>query len=63
MVVGVGDAALKLGREVEQAAAFRLRLTGFLDETGHDKRSEIELKDTYPVRPVAENCRSCCGVT
>jgi len=54
MVVGVGEAALKLGREIEEAASYGLRLTGFLDETGENKIKVVELAEPYPVRPLAE---------
>jgi exopolysaccharide biosynthesis polyprenyl glycosylphosphotransferase len=52
MVVGVGSAAQRLGRELEHAAAYGVRLTGFLADTG--ETSTVELDGTYPVRPLAD---------
>ncbi len=52
MIAGLGDAALRLGREVESASAYGLRLTGFLAESGSE--SEVELGATYPVRLLSD---------
>lgn len=52
MVAGWGEAALRLGRELENAAPYGIRLTGFLADSP-DLR-EIELDGRYPVRPLAE---------
>jgi len=52
MVVGLTDAALKLGRQIEDARGYGVRLSGFLadnDESG----DEVALKERYPVRPLA----------
>ena len=51
MVAGTGDAALKLGRELEAAAAYGVRLIGFLADAPMD-RDEITIDGTYPVRPI-----------
>lgn len=53
MVVGLTDAALKLGRQIEDARGYGVRLSGFLsdnDESG----GEVALKERYPVRPLAK---------
>jgi exopolysaccharide biosynthesis polyprenyl glycosylphosphotransferase len=53
MVVGLTDAALKLGRQIEDARGYGVRLSGFLsdnDESG----GEVTLKERYPVRPLAK---------
>ncbi len=52
MVAGTGDAALKLGRELENSAMYGIRLTGFLSESG-DSAAEIALAKKYPVRPLS----------
>ena len=52
MVAGMGDAAMKLGRELEAAVAYGIRLTGFLADEPTDA-TEITLDATYPVRPIA----------
>ncbi|HWZ33364.1 MAG TPA: sugar transferase [Bryobacteraceae bacterium] len=52
MVAGLGDAAMKLGRELEAAAPYGIRLTGFLAEAPNEA-TEIELDRKYPVRPLA----------
>ena len=51
MVVGLGPAAQRLGRELERAATYGVRLTGFLADDGES--SAIELDGTYPVHPLA----------
>ncbi len=52
MVAGLGDAARKLGRELEAAAQYGVRLTGFLAE-GPTNETEIVLDGVYPVRPLS----------
>lgn len=52
MVAGMGDAAMKLGRELESASSYGIRLTGFLADSTTETR-EIELDAKYPVRPIA----------
>jgi exopolysaccharide biosynthesis polyprenyl glycosylphosphotransferase len=59
MVVGIGEAALRIGRQIEDAAAYGIRLSGFLaearpEEQGGGAPEEIELAAKYPVRPLAE---------
>jgi exopolysaccharide biosynthesis polyprenyl glycosylphosphotransferase len=50
MVVGLGEAARNLGRQLEEASRFGIRLTGFLaDEPGEARVTEIELEERYPV--------------
>ncbi len=52
MVVGEGAAALKLGRQIEEARGYGVQLSGFLsDENG---AGEVELAERYPVRPLAK---------
>jgi exopolysaccharide biosynthesis polyprenyl glycosylphosphotransferase len=52
MVVGLGDAALKLGRQIEDASQYGVRLSGFLADD--DSGGEVVLEQRYPVRPLAK---------
>jgi exopolysaccharide biosynthesis polyprenyl glycosylphosphotransferase len=55
MIVGLGEAAQRLGRQLEDAAAYGIRLTGFLaDSNGQAPQREMELDGKYPVRSLAE---------
>ena len=54
MVAGLGEAALRIGRQIEDAADYGIRLSGFLAEPGDRSPEEIELAAKYPVRPLAE---------
>lgn len=55
MVVGLGEAALKLGRQLEDSASYGIRLTGFLaDSAGEKIAEEVTLERKYPVRPIAQ---------
>jgi exopolysaccharide biosynthesis polyprenyl glycosylphosphotransferase len=55
MVVGLGDAAQKLGRELEEAAPYGVRLTGFLSESPAEAAvQEMQLESRYPVRPLSQ---------
>jgi exopolysaccharide biosynthesis polyprenyl glycosylphosphotransferase len=54
MVVGLGEPALRMGRQIEDAAAYGVRLSGFLAEAGEPAPQEIELGARYPVRPLAQ---------
>ena len=54
MVVGLGDAALRMGRQIEEAAPYGVRLSGFLAEPGDAAPEEVELAAKYPVRPLAQ---------
>jgi exopolysaccharide biosynthesis polyprenyl glycosylphosphotransferase len=53
MVVGLGEPARRLGRQLEDAAGYGIRLTGFLaDAPGRPAVAEIELNGCYPVHPL-----------
>ena len=54
MVVGLGEAALRMGRQIEEAASYGVLLSGFLAEPGSAAPQEVELAAKYPVRPLAE---------
>jgi exopolysaccharide biosynthesis polyprenyl glycosylphosphotransferase len=54
MVVGLGEAALRIGRQIEEAASYGVLLSGFLAEPGGAAPQEVELASKYPVRPLAE---------
>ena len=55
MVVGLGEAARKLGRQLEDSASYGVRLTGFLDESpGQTTETHVTLGADYPVRPLAQ---------
>jgi exopolysaccharide biosynthesis polyprenyl glycosylphosphotransferase len=55
MVVGLGDAARKLGMQIEDAHEYGVRLSGFLsDDASSDGPAEVELAARYPVRPLAK---------
>lgn len=50
MVVGLGEPARALARELEEASRFGIRLSGFLaDQPGEPHPQEIELDSRYPV--------------
>jgi len=53
MVVGLTDAALKLGRQIEDARGYGVRLSGFLSDD-QESGGEVALKERYPVRPLAK---------
>ena len=53
MVVGTGEPALRLGRELEDAAPYGIRLSGFMGEVpGPPPITEIDLSVPYPVYPL-----------
>ena len=53
MVVGLDEPARRLGRELEEAAPYGIRLKAFMgDRPGKPAVSEIELRDVYPVFPL-----------
>jgi exopolysaccharide biosynthesis polyprenyl glycosylphosphotransferase len=53
MVVGLGEPARRMGRELENAAAYGIRLTGFFaDSNGPPGIETVELDGTYPVHPL-----------
>jgi exopolysaccharide biosynthesis polyprenyl glycosylphosphotransferase len=54
MIVGVGEAALRMARNLEAASEYGLRLTGFLAEPGAAAPQEIELGATYPVHSLSQ---------
>jgi len=55
MVVGLGEAAKKIGRQIEDSAAYGFRLTGFLAESnGGPLPREVDLEGTYPVRSLTD---------
>ncbi len=55
IVVGLGEPARRIGRELEDAAAYGIRLTGFMgDSPGPTQVAEIELSARYPVHPLEE---------
>jgi exopolysaccharide biosynthesis polyprenyl glycosylphosphotransferase len=60
MVVGLGQAARRIGQQLEDAASYGIRLTGFLAEAPHanapaaDLPSAVQLDGSYPVHPLSE---------
>jgi exopolysaccharide biosynthesis polyprenyl glycosylphosphotransferase len=52
MVVGEGEAALKLGRQIEEARGYGVRLSGFLSDD--NLAGVVELGEQYPIRPLAK---------
>src|SRR5258706_4653426 len=54
MVVGVGEPGQRLGRQLEEAAPYGVRLTGFLAEEEEHAPAEIRLSAPYPVRPLSQ---------
>lgn len=52
MVVGLSDAALKLGRQIEEARGYGVQLSGFLADD--DAIGEVDLASRYPVRALAK---------
>ena len=53
MVVGLGEAAKRMGRQLEDASGYGVRLNGFLSDTpGAPRIAEIELDGRYPVHPL-----------
>ncbi len=53
MVVGVGEPGQRLGRQLEEAAPYGVRLTGFLAED-LPAPEEIRLEAAYPVHPLQQ---------
>ena len=49
VIVGSGEKAIEIGRQLEQAREYRVRLTAFVDPTGALGES-VRLEETYPVR-------------
>jgi exopolysaccharide biosynthesis polyprenyl glycosylphosphotransferase len=54
MVAGLGDAAQKVARELEEASQYGVRLTGFLADSNDPDVAEIQLEGRYPVRRLAQ---------
>jgi exopolysaccharide biosynthesis polyprenyl glycosylphosphotransferase len=55
MIVGLGQAARRIGQQLEEASAYGVRLTGFLaDASPPNVPGEIQLDQAYPVRPVSK---------
>lgn len=54
MVVGLNENALRLGEQLEQAAPWGTRLTGFLADQPENAPREVHLSATYPVYPLTE---------
>ena len=54
MVVGTGEPAMRIARQIEDAADYGVRLTGFLADSPEERRQEIDLRNVYPVRALAE---------
>ena len=55
MVVGLGDAAVRLGAQLEDAAApHGVRLRGFFADSPDAPSTPIQLAQSYPVHPIAE---------
>ncbi len=53
MVVGLGDAALRLGRQLEEAGASHgVRLRGFFADSPDAPSAPIELGESYPVHAI-----------
>jgi exopolysaccharide biosynthesis polyprenyl glycosylphosphotransferase len=53
MVVGVGPAALRIARQLEEAEHYGVRLTGFFADNGEQPPETLELSASYPVHPLA----------
>jgi exopolysaccharide biosynthesis polyprenyl glycosylphosphotransferase len=54
MVVGTGEAALRIGSQIEDAESYGVRLKGFFTEEGRQEVLQGNLQGTYPVHPLAE---------
>jgi exopolysaccharide biosynthesis polyprenyl glycosylphosphotransferase len=52
MVVGTGDRGLRLAEALEQSTEYKVRLRGFLSESGGARH--IDIGSRYPVWPIAE---------
>ena len=59
MVAGTGESALRLGRALEESAAYGVRLLGFLAEDPERTASCIQLQAAYDVLPLS-NWERCC---
>jgi len=55
MVVGLGDAAQRLGRQLEEAgASYGVRLRGFFTDSPEPASARIDLVQRYPVHAITE---------
>ena len=54
MVAGLGEAAMRLGRQIEDAQNYGVRLVGFLADSNDPAVAEIQLDGKYPVRPLLQ---------
>jgi exopolysaccharide biosynthesis polyprenyl glycosylphosphotransferase len=54
MVVGTGEPAMRIARQIEDVEAYGVRLTGFLADSAEERREAIALRNTYPVRALSE---------
>jgi hypothetical protein len=54
LVVGLGEPALRIGRQIEAAAAYGVRLSGFLSDQNGSAPERIQLGESYPVKPLAD---------
>jgi len=53
MIVGTGEGALGIGRQLEDVANYGARLTGFFEDRESESRTSIELGASYPVYPLS----------
>ncbi len=51
LVAGLGEAALRLGRELESAASYGIQLTGFLEDSGDPERERLDVKSEPAIQP------------
>src|SRR5205085_7028632 len=54
MIVGTGEGALSIGRQLEDTANSDARLTGFFADRESENRTAIELRHTYPLHALAD---------
>jgi exopolysaccharide biosynthesis polyprenyl glycosylphosphotransferase len=54
MVVGLNENARRLGEQLEQAAPWGVRLTGFIADRHEAERGEVLLSSAYPVHTLSE---------
>jgi exopolysaccharide biosynthesis polyprenyl glycosylphosphotransferase len=53
MVVGLGQAARRIGQQLEDASAYGVRLMGFLSDAAPPAPAEVQLDGSYAVRPLS----------
>ena len=54
MVVGTGERALRMGRDLESSAHYGIKLGGFLSERSEGFPPEIALRESHLVRPIGD---------